>query len=198
MHIEIEAKIKVDELETYARRAQKLGDANQRETIQRDFFFDRPDRQLLTAGCGLRLRQETASGGAQTNILCFKGPPGKDNKLKQRQEIEMPVTDAQQAQNLLEALGYQLFLTFEKRRRVWELAGCEICLDHVAELGEYIEIEGPSEDAIDQAAIAMGLEGYAHIHCSYAKLLTEQLQQQEGPNHRREVLLDRSALDMNI
>ena len=196
MQIEIEAKIKVVDLGEFGKRLEGLEGRLQSKVIQRDFYFDRAVDSLQSRGCGLRLRQETGHSQKEKNILCFKGPVNQEGSLKEREEIEFEVGDHRQVQDFLRALGYELSLTFEKYRTVWQLEGCLVCLDHVAELGEYIEIEGPSEQAIDVVASKLGLAGYTHIHCSYAKLLTEHLREQEGPSHRSEILLDRSVFDL--
>jgi len=198
MQIEIEAKIKVADLGEFGKRIEQLEGRLQSRVIQRDFFFDRAVEPLQATGCGLRLRQETDHSDREKTLLCFKGPVNHNGSLKEREEIEFEVGDRSKVQKFLHALGYDLFLTFEKHRTVWLLDECLVCLDHVVELGDYLEIEGPSEQAIDDVASKLGLEGYTHIHCSYAKLLTEHLQEQEGHSHRREVLLDRSAFDLDI
>ena len=198
MQIEIEAKIKVADLGGFGKRLEHLEGRLQSRVIQRDYYFDRAVEPLQAAGCGLRLRQETDHSKREKNVLCFKGPVNHHGSLKEREEIEFEVGDRSKVKKFLHALGYDLFLTFEKHRTVWLLDECLVCLDQVVELGNYIEIEGPSEQAIDDVSSKLGLEGYTHIHCSYAKLLTEHLQGQEGHSHRREVLLDRSAFDLDI
>ena len=198
MQIEIEAKIKVADLGEFGKRLEQLEGRLQSRVIQRDFYYDRAVEPLQAAGCGLRLRQETDHSKREKNVLCFKGPVNHDGSLKEREEIEFEVEDRGKVQKFLHALGYDLFLTFEKQRTVWLLDECLVCLDQVVELGDYIEIEGPGEQAIDDVASKLGLAGYTHIHCSYAKLLTEHLQEHEGQSHRREVLLDRSAIDLDI
>ena len=198
MQIEIEAKIKVADLGEFGKRLEQVAGRLQSRVIQRDFYYDRAVEPLQGAGSGLRLRQETDHSKREKNVLCFKGPVNHSGSLKEREEIEFEVRDTRKVQDFLHALGYDLCLTFEKHRTVWLLDECVVCLDQVVELGDYIEIEGPSEQAIDDAASKLGLEGYTHIHSNYAKLLTKHLQEQEGHSHRREVLLDRSAFDLEI
>lgn len=195
MKIETEAKIKVDDLGDYRQRLDKLGAAWQSKRIERDCFFDEADKSLHHNGCGLRLRQESDDQNNVKIILCFKGPVDNNGAFKQRQEIEVGVEDLARTQMLLESLGFELILTFEKVRTVWLFNDCEVCLDHIVELGDYIEIEGPGEEPIEQVIKQLGLNGSEHIHTGYARLLTEHLLAHEGKNHRREILLEHSGFD---
>jgi adenylate cyclase, class 2 len=173
MPIEIEAKIKVSELVRYAETLKAQGAVFQGEVLQRDVFFDRPGGDLIRKSCGLRLRRETR--GQQTlSQLCFKGPVQRLSSLKKREELEFTVSDAEQAESLLRALGVDDVMTVEKRRALWRLGNCTVCLDEVTGLGWFVEIEGPDESHITQAAESLGLDCRNHIPDSYAKLLARQ------------------------
>ncbi len=169
MSIEIEAKIKVERLDEFPARLEKLAGTFLGQTRQLDTFFDRDDLSLKTGGCGLRLRREEAGGQAKT-ILCFKGPrqPGP---FKHREEIELDVSPPDQAQALLDRLGYHPRRQVEKHRQSWRLENCIICLDQVAGLGCFIEVEGPDEKSVARVAAALGLDPADHIPHSYAALL---------------------------
>jgi len=180
MPTEIEAKIKVDDLEYFSQRLNSLGAQQQRDVLQRDFFFDRPDRSLKKADCGLRIRQEKYRDAIK-NILCFKGPKAKDSHYKKRQEIEFETSDGQLARQFLQALGYQLMLSFEKRRSEWRLDDCTICLDDVAVLGKFLEIEGPDESAIRKVLTALDLSDQQTIRPGYASMLYQRAQDNKIP-----------------
>ena len=91
MQTEIEAKIKVAELESYSQRLKTLQAEFLQSIVQRDHFFDLPDRSLKKADSGLRLRQESGPTGSRT-IMCFKGPRDKNSAYKKRQEIEFKIS----------------------------------------------------------------------------------------------------------
>jgi len=175
MHLEIEAKIKVENLDPYAQRLKLLGLHLHRQYIQRDYFFDRPDRTLTNADCGLRLRIQ-ADDKNQQIMLCHKGPRAADASFKRRPEIEFTVDDLNAARELIEALGYELTIAFEKRRFQWLLDECSVCLDEVIEIGYFIEIEGPSDDAVAHALAQLQLADQPHITQSYAALLAQHLE----------------------
>ena len=53
-------------------------------------------------------------------------------------------------EKLLIALGYKKKMLIEKTRRLYKLGGCEVALDYLKLLGEYVEIEGPGEKEIHE------------------------------------------------
>jgi len=180
MPTEIEAKIKVDDLENFSHLLKSLGAQPQRDVLQRDFFFDRPDHSLKNADCGLRIRREKYRDAIK-NILCFKGPKAKDSPYKKRQEIEFEAGDGLLARQFLQALGYQLLLSFEKRRAEWLWENCTICLDEVAVLGNFLEIEGPEESAVRKVVTAFGLSDQQTIRQGYSSMLYQHARDNKIP-----------------
>ena len=174
MAAEIEGKFKVEQLGRYAERLSQVGAVFQGQVTQRDHFFDRPDRRLRADDCGLRLREIRGDSPDQA-LLCFKGPR-QEGPYKKRQELEFGVTDAAAAKELLLALGFEAVLILEKRRGIWQLDGCEVCLDEVARLGCFIEIEGPDEQAIAAVQAKLGLPQDQLIADGYAAMLTKLLE----------------------
>jgi len=180
MPTEIEAKIKVDDLENFSLLLQSLGAKQRRIILQRDFFFDLTDHSLKNTDCGLRIRQEKYCDAVK-NFLCFKGPKVKDSPYKKRQEIEFEVGDGLLARQFLLALGYQLTLTFEKRRSEWRFDECTICLDEVAVLGKFLEIEGPDESAVRKILTALDLSDQQTIRQGYASMLYQRAHDKKIP-----------------
>jgi adenylate cyclase class 2 len=171
MKIEIEMKIKVDSLGDTVAALDRCGGEFVGEFIERDLFFDGDEGHLLNKGCGLRLRRRTG-GGVESNILTYKGKR-QDGKYKARKEIEVEVDSLEDMILLLEELGYERKLEFEKRRKMWALGGCEVCLDELEPLGKFVEIEGPDEDAISKVAAELGLADREHINKGYAVMMSE-------------------------
>ena len=186
MNLEIEAKVKVDCLEPYIRRLNQLQAQPAEPVIQRDHFFDRPDHSLQNADCGLRLRTVSSSHTAR-NQLCFKGPK-QPGPYKQRTEIEFDASDPHAARQFLEALGFQLNLVYEKRRTIYRLHDCQVCLDQVPRLGQFIEIEGPSQQSINHVINQLYLHDQQLIKTAYATLI-RQLAQQQNLNPLTDLLL---------
>jgi adenylate cyclase class 2 len=175
MCVEIEAKLKVDSLSEIENKLGELGARFVCEQLQTDYFFDNENANLTITDKCLRLRKQMV-GKSESCFLTYKGAKEKSN-LKKRQEIEFEINDADSAHKLLLALGYEQVLVVEKKRSLWQLGNCEVALDRLPALGDFVEIEGPNEENIANAQNSLGLTDLPHIIKSYACLLKEQLQQ---------------------
>ena len=171
MCTEIEAKLKVDSLEEIEHKLTGLGAEFQAEQLQIDYFFDDVNSILTKSDRCLRLRKQMV-GKNESLFLTYKGAKEKSN-LKRRQEIELEIKDADSVRKLLSALGYEQVLAIEKNRRLWQLGDCEVALDRLPLLGDFVEIEGPDEEKITNAQDKLGLSDLSHIAESYASLVTK-------------------------
>jgi adenylate cyclase class 2 len=171
MNIEIEAKIKIDSLEQVTAKLIELGAEFGQEQLQKDFYFDNADAALIETDRCLRLRQQFTDGQEKL-LLTYKGAKQKDN-FKKRKELEIEVKDLDLTAELLSALGYRQMLVVEKKRRIWQLGGCRVCLDELPLLGSFVEIEGPDSRKIADLQSSLGLANLPHIPQSYAKLISE-------------------------
>jgi len=173
MHIEIEAKIKVDSLTKVARCLKKLGAEFLRGRLHTDTYFDDARATLRKSDSALRIRRRLI-GKKEQFAITFKGPRQK-GRFKQRREIQFEVADADSAEMLLVSLGYKKSLVFQKKRCLWRLDGCEVALDTLPLLGNFVEIEGPSENKIAAVQKTLGLADLPHIADSYAVLMQRKL-----------------------
>ena len=173
MHTETEAKLKVDLLQEVERKLSDVGAEFVEEQLQTDTYFDDADGSLKSGDRALRIRRQRAGQRVET-FLTYKGPKQKDD-FKKRQEIEIEIGDADSAEELLLALGYEKALVFEKKRRVWQLDDCTVSLDEVPLLGSYVEIEGPLGQSIADAQKRIGLSDLPNIIESYACLIQQKL-----------------------
>jgi predicted adenylyl cyclase CyaB len=179
MTLEIEAKIKVESLESIAQHLDRLGAHFVAEQVQSDaYFFDAAGR-LAKSGCGLRLRTETVDGKT-VSILTFKGPrqPGP---YKTRPEYETAVNDAEAMVHILEGLGYCSGLTVAKKRCLWEWQNCQVCLDTVPPLGCFVEVEGPDNAAINNVLTRLKLADRPHITEGYAAMMIHRQNYSHSP-----------------
>jgi adenylate cyclase class 2 len=116
--------------------------------LQRDILFDTAEQSLRERGCALRVRDD-----AGRRVLTFKGPV-QPAAMKLRQEYETAVDDGQALVQLLEALGYRPWFTYEKYREEYSLRGVTVAIDETP-VGVFVELEG-DEAGILSAADALG------------------------------------------
>ncbi len=171
MCTEIEAKLKVDSLGEIERKLTELGAEFLGEQLQTDYHFDDVNATLTKADRCLRLRKQMVDKN-ESFFLTYKGSREKSN-FKKRQEIEFEIKDADSARKLLSALEYEQSLVVEKKRRLWKLGDCEVALDRLPLLGDFVEIEGPDEEKIAAAQEKLGLSDLSHITESYASLVAK-------------------------
>ncbi len=171
MCTEIEAKLKVDSLPEIEHKLSELGAEFLAEQLQTDYHFDDANTTLTKTDRCLRLRKQMV-GKSESLFLTYKGAKEKSN-FKKRQEIEFEIKDADSVRKLLSALGYEQSLVVEKKRRLWQLGDCEVALDRLPLLGDFVEIEGPDEEKIATVQESLGLTDLTHITESYASLVAK-------------------------
>ncbi len=173
MAIELEIKIHVESHEPIRIALRDAGAEYVSRVLETNRLLDLPDGALRRAGCGLRVRSvEVLDGDGPAATLTYKGPR-EAGRFKRREELEVVVEDAAAMLSILLALGYGERIVFEKRRESWRMDDCRVELDEVPLLGTFVEVEGPTEAAIDAAVERLGLAGQATEPQSYVGLLAE-------------------------
>ena len=167
---EIEAKMKLVDRAALEQRLVQLGAQRGEQVFETNTFYDTPDRQLKRRDEGLRLRINERREGQSTVIMTHKGPR-QQGPLKCRSETELEVSDRGAAGMLLDKLGYQPVLIFEKRRQGWQIDDCFVELDTIPYLGDFVEIEGASEQSIMALRKKLDLQNLPLIRASYSALL---------------------------
>ena len=171
--MEIEAKLKVDSHAAVRKRLASAGGKCVGRVMEENHIFDRPDRSMLAADCGVRVRLcRDDAGTIVSTSVTYKGPR-RAGRYKSRPEIQFQVDDGAAAMAFLNALGFVEAVSFEKRRESWVLGDCRVELDDVPHLGSYVEIEGPSEAAVAAAQHTIGLEHLPHQPQSYIAMVVE-------------------------
>lgn len=178
MSVEIEAKVKVGSHEAIAEELGGSGAVLLADIEQADIYYDFAQKSLTGSGKGMRIRRQK-SAGIETVILTYKGKR-QEGEYKIRPEHEVEVSDGQTLMDILDGIGLQKQLTVEKKRQMWQFNDCEVCLDDVAGLGAFVEVEGPSEATVKQTMKMLGLDGLKHIQDGYAKLLHKKAAGQSG------------------
>jgi adenylate cyclase class 2 len=169
---EIEAKVRVDDLDELRSRlveqhAEKIG-----EESQHDVYYNAPHRDFAATDEALRVRY---TGGAPE--ITYKGPKIASTGIKARREININVDSGEKFEELLELLGFQRAASVIKEREEYRLRGASIALDSVEGLGTFVEIEVMAEEDREAAEAhiheledMLGVQG-THITASYLELL---------------------------
>lgn len=176
MSREIEAKIKVPFLGPLAAKLKELNAELLHEVRQVDTYFMDMHKLLHKNDCGLRIRREFIEDG-QTATVTFKGARTK-GKYKSRPEYETTVIDAETMEKIFESLGYTKRIILEKKRAIWKIDDCSVCLDELPFLGCFIEVEGPDEEAITTVLTKLNLQDEPHISQGYASMMRHKLKQE--------------------
>jgi adenylate cyclase class 2 len=163
-NVEIEAKFYIKDLDAFrehllTHNAERVSE----RVLERNWRFDTPQRDLTTKGEVLRIRED------QRVRLTYKRPI---IGTLQRREIELEINNFTEMKALLEALGYEVFFIYEKYRETFRIGEVEIVLDEVP-YGSFIEIEGPSIDAIREIAKQIHIAWNRSVSSTYLSLFEE-------------------------
>jgi len=135
-----------------------------RRVFEANTLFDTPSHSLRRAGSLLRVREAGPQG-----ILTYKGPP-IPGKHKEREELEVEISDPRRFIDLLSRVGFQPKLRYEKHRTEFRRphqAGLAM-LDETP-IGVFLELEGHPA-WIDRNARALGFRESDYITLSYLEL----------------------------
>ncbi|PYS48647.1 MAG: class IV adenylate cyclase [Acidobacteria bacterium] len=165
---EIEIKFAVKDTKAVTERLRKLGFriaiGRHRE---KNYMFDDGSGNLQKLGKLLRVRKTPSS-----QTVTYKGPILATSKLKHREEIECRIENADTMIRILEEVGFKVRTEYSKYRTVFEKEGFNISLDET-EAGNYLEVEGPSDEAITNLATELGYSEQDFVRRTYAELIAE-------------------------
>jgi adenylate cyclase class 2 len=181
---EIEIKVRLEDREGLRERLTALGGRFLGLEHETNAIFDTVDGRLRRAGCGLRIRQATLLKNEVTVTLTFKGPR-RAGAIKDREELETRVEDAHAAIAILERLGFQRWVVYEKRRETWMLDDAEVTIDELPQIGLFVEIEGATAESVDALRRRLGFSDEALVHQSYVELAATEGVERDGARYLR-------------
>ncbi len=174
MSHEIEIKLRMHDRDALRARLAERGAKRIGERFEVNALFDTDKGTLRGRDCGLRLRaiHPTPPDESQSSTtLTFKGPrEANAGGLKQREELEMHIEDAETFAAILARLGYEPRVAFEKRREIWRFGDVEVVLDELPQLGGFVELEGPTSASVLAARDALGLTSAEAVEETYVEL----------------------------
>ena len=163
---EIEVKFLISNLPALLEKLGNLGAVELRpRVLEVNLRFDSHDRTLSERAQVLRLRQDDQA------ILTFKSPGQIVDGVISRTELEVVVSDFQSTRAILEALGFQVYMTYEKYRQNFQLNDLVASVDEMP-YGNFIELEGSSPEHVRTTAALLGLDWEQRINLSYTALLS--------------------------
>ncbi len=144
---EIEIKVQIEsdtELLAFLKREAKPV----KEERQIDTYFSPKEKSFLTQDPvkeWLRLRDENGVQSINYKYWHYN----QEGKTNHCDEYETEIEDSEQLKSILKALHFEPIITVDKSRQSYLFKDYEISLDHVKELGAFVEIELKSDKAQD-------------------------------------------------
>ena len=152
------------------------------ESYQKDIYFTRADIDFMETKECLRIRVE-----AGHTEITYKPPTTKSMATSQsiwKREINLTVEDEAIAKDFLLALGSIELCTVEKRRREFHRGKLTVSIDHVTNLGDYVELEILAQeedlslvDQIKKVVSELGLSKSEVVDLPYRDLLMKKSSQ---------------------
>jgi adenylate cyclase class 2 len=165
---EIEIKFALKDTQVIAKQLLELGfRVAVPRHLEKNYLFDNGSGALRSVGKVLRVRQTPS-----TQTVTYKGPIVPTAKLKQREEIECRIEDAQTIIRILEEVGFKVRMQYSKVRTVFESDGLKVSVDET-EAGDYLEIEGPSDEEIIKLGARLGYSEQDFVRRTYSDLIGE-------------------------
>lgn len=161
--LEVEVKYRVADPASLERDLTERGGRMLEVRTDIDQYFNAPDRDFARTDEALRIRTV-----GERSFVTYKGPK-RDPQTKTREELELPLPAGQSERfgELLMRLGYRPTGVVRKFRQVYYLEhggfSLQVCLDDVAGLGSFAEIEVVADESQFQAAKAIVLEEAAEL-----------------------------------
>ena len=163
-HLEIEVKLHLADLAPLrAALAARATPLEQPRMLEVNLRFDTPQGTLAQRREILRLRR------SRDVRLTHKRPAQPAGELLGRPEVEVVVEDFEATREVLERLGFVVVVCYEKYRAVYCLGTVQVALDELP-FGAFVELEGPSAEALAQAARDLGLPWNQVFQGSYLSI----------------------------
>lgn len=146
MHTEYEVRILEIDVEEIIKKLNSLNAVKEWDRIQARYVYDFVPKEEKK---WIRLR----TNGIKTT-LTIKNLVSSE--IDGTQELEVEVDNFERCHLILKELGYEAKAFQENRRVQYMLNGCEVDIDYWPLLPTYLEIEGPSEEAVYNIVEALG------------------------------------------
>ncbi|MBI2797801.1 CYTH domain-containing protein [Candidatus Saccharibacteria bacterium] len=151
MNTEIEATfLEID----HDKIRRKLKDLNAKlispEVLTRRTIYDYDDLRLDKKAAWIRIRDN-----GEKITMGFK--QRQTETIEGMKEVEFEVSSYDAARKFMESIGLTVKAVQESKREIWQYGDCEIMLDTWPWIPPYVEVEGPSEEAVKDCSKDLGL-----------------------------------------
>ena len=173
---EIELKFKVDDLDSFIEKLEKLGCSLSDVVYQNDTIYVENLDNIESVEGSIWLRVRKLNDKIEMNLK------KQAVKKSESQEIEFEVSDYEKANNFLKTLGYKEWVRVNKKRRYSKYLNANICIDEVERLGSFVEIEYliaeedkkiNYEDELLQIATELGIYISKRVNSHYDTMIFE-------------------------
>lgn len=145
--------------------------------LQLDEYYDTPDGQLKKQDLVVRIRSQN-----EKKTIALKSPRiDLPSGMTKRIELEFLSAEGEKIHDQLTSQGLKPNEAAEKERWTFIHHECEIVLDKLPFIGTFIEIEGPSENAIHEVIALLNLSSCNVVCQNYGELMTAKFQELQLP-----------------
>ena len=166
---EIEVKFRVQKLGGYREKLKKLQAQLEWMGKEKNIYFERNDAYLEQGGKVLRVREWPGHSASITSKS--SAPKTSGRRYDERREEQTDIADFASMCRILEMIGFDKVLVYEKKREHWKLGKVSIELDRLHGRS-YVEIEGTKKQ-IDKIARLLGLDWEDRESRSYYRIARE-------------------------
>lgn len=177
---ELEIKIQIGSEELFHaiyESCNKLFGSPTSHVLQLDEYYDTPDGQLKKQDLVIRIRSNGKKKTIALKSPRVKLPSGMTNRI----ELEFLSAEGEKVHEQLLRQGLNPNEAAEKERWTFIYDDCEIVLDRLPFIGSFIEIEGPSEVAINKIVGMLDLSSSQIIHKNYGELMMDKFRELRLP-----------------
>ncbi len=141
IEVELKVKFKKEEVPNFIRKLEDIGFERLIKKEEVDTYFNGIDRDFRKTDEALRVRKSlNLDRGYVKYYITYKGPK-MDDISKTREEIEIQVSDGENAKRIFEKLGFKPIMPITKIREVYIRDGIEVSIDEIEGIGTFIEFE---------------------------------------------------------
>jgi predicted adenylyl cyclase CyaB len=163
MNTELEKKYKIQDCSLAKQELGAMGAQFVGESRDIDVYFQVPQDVPNTRYLRVRTR------GYKSTLAFHQVIDDLETK-----EWETDVSDGKITQDIIAKLGFEIDVVVDKTRQRYNLDDSEIVLDHIENLGYFLEIESPTEEQLDSIAAKLTL-GERITGKGYPDLLKDQV-----------------------